>query len=86
MASQIGISVGKLSSVRNFSNDVRVRDTLLRFYMSQSLGPETATNQEKLDAVVGWIVMQIVEGARQYEHIVRRDAAAAEIIESIGLE
>lgn len=51
-----------------------------------SEGPETATNQEKLDTVMDWIVMQIVEGARQYEHIVRRDAAAAKIIESIGLE
>jgi hypothetical protein len=85
MASQIGIQAGPLTSVRQYTDDVKVRDTLLKFYTARSMGPPDATNQEKLDTIVNWIVARIVEDARRYELDRRRDALADEVAGEIGL-
>jgi hypothetical protein len=59
----ISIQVGALSASRVFANDVKARDTLLAFYNAYELGPETATNQQKLQEVVNWIVVAIRQKA-----------------------
>lgn len=88
MASTLGIALmdGALRSVRNYADDTVVADTLLKFYAAASLGPLAASNQAKLDAVVEWIELQIVEGARRYERALRLAALENEINEEIGLK
>jgi hypothetical protein len=54
MASKITIQVGALTAERNYSNDSKVAATLLAFYNAFDLGPDNATNQQKLQAIVDW--------------------------------
>lgn len=86
MASQLGIQAGALTSVRNYSDDVKVRDTLLKFYLAAALGPEDATNQQKLDAVMDYIERSIIQKARWYELNQRRAALEETVNGEIGLE
>lgn len=64
MATNITISVGAISGTRTFSNDTKARDTLLLFYTLHKLGPENATNAQKLQAIVNWFVSYAQNVAR----------------------
>jgi hypothetical protein len=88
MASYIGIQAGALSSVNNYSNDVKVRDTLLKYGMARGLWNEesTLTNQQKLDAVVDDIALRVVAVARNYELDQRRADLVDDVQAEIGLE
>jgi hypothetical protein len=64
MATTISIQVGAISGSRTFTNDTKARDTLLNFYTAHRLGPPDATNAQKLQAVVNWLVAYIQDRAR----------------------
>lgn len=85
MASQLAIQAGALTSALNYANDAMVQRTLLKFYITRSLGPSTATNQQKMDAVVRWIHDTIVDDARRYELNERRNALVDEVSEGLDL-
>lgn len=65
MATTIAITVGPLSRSRQFQNDTKSSAALLAFYDAYELGPDTATNGEKLDAVIDWLVEQVVAVSTQ---------------------
>jgi hypothetical protein len=66
MASSIFIQVGALTSSRTFvATDVKIRDTLLKFYEKYNLGPAGDTNQQKLDAVLDWFVNSVRNVAKE---------------------
>lgn len=66
MASSIELKAGALVSNKTLPvADIKVRDTLLKFYTAMSLGPASATNQEKLDAIRDHLLNYIQAQARQ---------------------
>lgn len=65
MSTTLSITVGTLTSSRVFANDQKARATLLTFYDSLALGPTDATNQQKLDLIVDWLVRYLADKAVQ---------------------
>jgi hypothetical protein len=86
MASTIGIKVGALTATNTYADDAKVQATLLKFYEERGIGSMDATNQEKLQAIVDWIVHQIVSRARRLELEQRQEAAVDEVNEEYTLE
>jgi hypothetical protein len=78
MSTVISIQAGAITGSRTFQNDTKSRDILLRFYTSQNLGPANATNQEKLQAIVNWLVAYVSEQATGRQVNTTRDAAIAQ--------
>ncbi len=68
MASSISITVGPTTATRNYGvANAKARDTLLAFYTAQGLGPENATDSDKLLAIIDWLSATIRNRAvRQY--------------------
>lgn len=64
MSTTISIQVGAISGSRTFANDTKARDSLLNFYTALRLGPDSATNTQKLQAVVNWFVLYVQDMAR----------------------
>jgi len=85
MASQLGIQVGPLSSVRNYTDDTMVQRTLLDLYEARSLGPLDATNQQKLDAVVQCIEEDIRQAVWRHRRRVEAQQAEDQIQEEYDL-
>ena len=65
MATTITIQTGPLTASRVFQNDTRAQAALLQFYLVNKLGPAGATNQQKLSAVINWLVAQVVNAGVQ---------------------
>lgn len=89
MATKIEISIGSLSSARTFANDAKAQETLLLFFDAVGLIEQTgqdATNQEKLDAVVDWIVGEIVGKARLHYSEDQRSEAIQDAQSLYGFE
>lgn len=66
MATTIGLKVGQLEAFRTFSNDQRAQALLLAIYRGAALGPEDATNAQKLAAVTDYIVSFIQQEAFRF--------------------
>lgn len=66
MATTLSIKIGPLTAQRQFADDAKAQETLLAFYKAFDLGPDTATNQEKLDAIVNWLAVFVRRKAIQY--------------------
>lgn len=75
MATTLSISTGPLSAELNYANDTKAQAALLAFYAAFNLGPPTATNQEKLQAIVNWFALFVRNKAILY-HIEQSRAAA----------
>lgn len=56
MSTKISIQIGALTAERTFANDTKASATLLAFYTANNLGPADATNRQKLEAIVDWVV------------------------------
>lgn len=82
MSTTITIAVGALSRNRTFSDDTKASAALLKFYTAYNLGPATATNGEKLDAIINWLVKQVIDVSEQQyvEEQRAADLAAAKAI------
>ena len=75
MASNITITVGSTIASRIFSNDAKVGITINKFYDAYSLGPSSASNQQKLLAVIDWFIRTMVDRTvQQYAEEQRIDA------------
>lgn len=77
MATTLSIATGPLTSQRTFNDDTKAQATLLAFYSAFRLGPESATPQEKLDAILNWIAIFIRNKAVLYHIEQSRTAATA---------
>lgn len=88
MASYIGIQAGTLTSTNQYTNDTKVRDTLLKYGLARGLwnAESTLTNQQKLDAVVDDIAQRLVAIARNYELDQRRADLVDDVQAEVGLE
>jgi hypothetical protein len=82
MATQITIAVGALSRNRQYSNDTKAQSTLLDFYASQNLGPDNASNGDKLLAVIDYLVKFMQANATK-EHVEQAEAVAKEEADDI---
>lgn len=82
MATTISITTGALSASRTFQDDTRARAALLKFYTAYNLGPDDASPQAKLDAVLEWIINSIQDAAMQ-RHIDEGRAALEQDAKSI---
>lgn len=78
MATTISIAIGALSRNRQFTNDTKASAALLAFYKAYDLGPDTASNGEKLDAIIDWLVGQVVAVSTQQYVESRRSANTTE--------
>jgi hypothetical protein len=86
MSTTISITTGALSSSRTVANDTKARATLLAFYAAYNLGPADATAQQKLDAVLDYLVELIVRKARLQFVETARDGAITEAEGTYGFE
>lgn len=75
MSTIISIQSGALTASRTFANDTKARTILLAFYAEYGLGPASATNQEKLQAVLDWFVTHVALKAAHRQLEQTRDAA-----------
>jgi len=82
MATSITISVGPLSRSRTFQDDTKASAALLAFHDAYELSPPDSTNGEKLDAIIDWLVGQVVAvSTQQYvESLHDENQAAAEAL------
>lgn len=76
MATTIGISTGGLSAGKTFQDDAAAQEILLRF---ASYIEAQGTSQQKLQAVVDWMVAKIQQGASEYQYYTEREALRASI-------
>jgi len=86
MASSLTIETGPLTSTLSWANDAKVQDTLLHYYEIMGLGEDTATNQEKLDAVVANLANHVQLIVKRYERSARESTLEAGIDADYGLE
>jgi len=78
MATTIGIEVGPLTRTRVFTNDTKATAALLAFYNAYDLGPDDATPAQKLDAIIDWLVGQVVAVSTQQYIEAQRDTIQAD--------
>lgn len=78
MATSITIATGPLTASRTFANDTAAQEVLLRF--ADHISAE-GTPQQKLQAIVDWLVRQIQDGAASYQMGSELEAARAAIRE-----
>jgi len=64
MATKITIDIGNQSFSKTFNVDnTKATNTLLKFYDYLELNP-SATNAEKMDAIITWMAKSIKDGAK----------------------
>lgn len=81
MATTFQIKVAAITSQRQFNDDTKSKALLDRLYTLQSLGPENATAQQKLDAVLDW-VLRSIKAAVTHDYIQTNRAGADATLEA----
>ena len=76
----ISITIGAVSASRTVANDAKAAAALAEFYADAQMGPDTATQREKLQAIITWFVRHVQSRASlryvQQQRAVAEAAAA----------
>ena len=59
MATTITFQIANVTAQRTFTNDQMASAITSAFYADQNLGPDDATNQQKLTSVLNWFIEQM---------------------------
>ena len=78
MATKLTIQIGPLTVEKSFADDARASAILQAFYADHRLGPDDATNRQKLEAILDWFADYVQAKARQRHIEQARDAAIQE--------
>lgn len=78
MATSITIATGPLTASRTFQNDAAAQAVLIRFAESIGAG---GTNQQKLQAIVDWLVLEVQRRATEHQMAAELEAVRASIRE-----
>lgn len=86
MAARIAVEVGNVAGERTFGDQAKAATTLDAFYTAMALGPEDATNKQKLDAIADHLARYITGMARNQHVAAGRAALNAEADASFGVD
>lgn len=86
MATTITLQVGALTVSRSFQDDQRAAAVLHQFYDAYRLGPENATNRQKLEAIRDWFIATIQQKAKLRHIELSRTTAEQEAEEQFSFE